>query len=108
MSLINLFKYLTCSRCGRDIYSGHFPPIWGGGEFLSKMKNREEFEGGLHEKRKGKGGKRRKKKREKEKTEKEKREKGKERMERDKKWIRVLKGKIILSLFCFPVFGYVP
>ena len=38
-----------------------FPPPLGGGEFLSKMKNREEFEGGLHEKRKGKGGKRRKK-----------------------------------------------
>ena len=31
------------------------PPPTGGGEFLSKMKNREEFEGGLHEKRKGKG-----------------------------------------------------
>ena len=30
--------------------------------FMSKVKNREEFEGGL-EKRKGKGGKRRKKKR---------------------------------------------
>ena len=75
---------------------------------MSKMKNREEFEGVLHEKRKEKGGKRRKKKREKEKREKEKREKGKKRMERDKKWIRVLKGKIILSLFCFPVFGYVP
>ena len=30
---------------------------------MSKLKNREEFEGGLHEKRKGKGGKRRKKKR---------------------------------------------
>jgi len=44
----------------------------------------------------------------KEKKKKEKREKGKKRMERDKKWIRVLKGKIILSLFCFPVFGYVP
>ena len=44
----------------------------------------------------------------KEKNKKEKREKGKKRMEGDKKWIRVLKGKIILSLFCFPVFGYVP
>ena len=42
----------------RDIYSGHSPPL--GGDF-SKVKNREEFEGGL-EKRKGKGGKRRKKK----------------------------------------------
>ena len=31
--------------------------------FLSKLKNREEFEGGLQEKRKGKGGKRRKKER---------------------------------------------
>ena len=35
----------------RDIYSGHF---------LSKVKNREEIEGGL-EKRKGKGGKEEKK-----------------------------------------------
>ena len=33
--------------------------------FLSKLKNREEFEGGLHEKRKGKGGKRRKRKKDK-------------------------------------------
>ena len=40
---------------------------------LSKLKNREEFEGGLHEKRKGKGGIRRKKKREKEKRKKGKR-----------------------------------
>ena len=38
----------------RDIYSGHLPP--GGWGILSKVKNREEFEGGL-EKRKGKGGK---------------------------------------------------
>ena len=30
---------------------------------LSKLKNREEFEGRLHEKRNGKGGERRKKKR---------------------------------------------
>ena len=80
---------------------------------MSKLKNREEFEG-LHEKRKGKGGKRRKKKREKEKREKEKREKEKKgkKVKRGwretKKWIGVLKGKIILSLFCFPVFGYVP
>ena len=36
------------------------PPPWGVGKILSKLKNREEFEGGL-EKRKGKGGKRRKK-----------------------------------------------
>ena len=43
-------------RQDRDIYSGH---IWGAGEFLSKVKNGKEFEGGL-EKRKGKGGKRRK------------------------------------------------
>ena len=34
--------------------SGHSPPLWGGGIF-SKLKNREEFEGGL-QKRKGKGG----------------------------------------------------
>ena len=46
----------------RDIYSGHFPPP-GGGKFLSKLKNREEFEGGLEKgkekekKRKGKGEK---------------------------------------------------
>ena len=39
------------------------PPKKRKGEFLSKLKNREEFEGGLYEKRKGKGGKRRKKKR---------------------------------------------
>ena len=62
-----------------------------------------QFEGGLHEKRKGKGGKRRKKKREK-----EKRKKVKRGWRETKKWIRVLKGKIILSLFCFPVLGYVP
>ena len=47
----------------RDIYSGHPPPLGGGGEeFLSKLKNREEFKGGL-EKRKGKGGKKKTKKR---------------------------------------------
>ena len=34
--------------------------LWPWGEFFFKVKNREEFEGGL-EKRKGKGGKRRKK-----------------------------------------------
>ena len=39
----------------RDIYSGHFQ------NFFSRLKNREEFEGGLHEKTKGKRGKRRKK-----------------------------------------------
>ena len=44
----------------RDIYSGHFPPPPGGGGFLSKMKNREEFEGGLHEKGREKGGKKEK------------------------------------------------
>ena len=38
----------------RDIYSGYFPL---GGKFVSKLKNREEFEGGF-EKRKGKGEKR--------------------------------------------------
>ena len=32
----------------------------GGGGFLSKLKNREELEGGLHKKRKGKGKKRKK------------------------------------------------
>jgi len=40
-----------------------FPPPLGGEEFLSKLKNREEFGGGL-EKRKGKGGKRRKQRKE--------------------------------------------
>ena len=34
-----------------------FPPP-GGGNFLSKLKNGEEFEGGLNEKRKGKEEKR--------------------------------------------------
>ena len=37
------------------------PPPWGGGTILSKLKNREEFEGGL-EKRKEKGGKKEKRK----------------------------------------------
>ena len=31
--------------------------FWPGGLFLSKLKNREEFEGGLHEKGREKGGK---------------------------------------------------
>ena len=44
-------NYIMQPECqSMDIYSGHFPP-WGGG--LSKVKNGEEFEGGL-EKRKGK------------------------------------------------------
>ena len=49
----------------RDIYSGHFPPAPPRvvRKFLSKVKNREKFEGGLHEKRKGKGGGKRKNKR---------------------------------------------
>ena len=38
---------------------GYIFPPWGGG-FLSQLKNREEFEGGL-EKKEGKRGKRRKK-----------------------------------------------
>ena len=38
------------------------PPLGGGKHFFSKLKNRREFEGGLHEIRKGKGGKRRRKK----------------------------------------------
>ena len=41
------------------IYILAISPPGGGGGFLSKLKNREEFEGGL-EKRKGKVGKRRK------------------------------------------------
>ena len=40
-------QFLTCTK--KQVY-------------MSKLKNREEFEGGLHEKRKGKGGERRKKK----------------------------------------------
>ena len=50
---------LAIHHSNRDIYSGHSPPPWRG-EILSKVKNREEFEGEL-EKRKRKGGKRRKK-----------------------------------------------
>ena len=38
----------------RDIYSGHF---------LSKLKNREEFEGGLEKKERKRGGKKKTKKR---------------------------------------------
>ena len=53
--------YLTTdTQKDRDIYSGHFPPLGGGGQFLSKLKNREEFEGGLHEKRKAKEEERKK------------------------------------------------
>ena len=48
---MNIFQLIQI----RDIYSAH-PPPGGGEEFLSKLKNREEFGGGL-EKRKGKGGK---------------------------------------------------
>ena len=39
------------------------PPPWGSGKFLSKLKNREEFDGVLHEKRMGKRGGGKKKKR---------------------------------------------
>ena len=53
---LRLLKFPT-----RDIYSGHFPPPWG--KFLSKLKNREEFEGGL-EKKKGKRGEKKKKRKE--------------------------------------------
>ena len=48
------------------------PPL--GGEFLSKMKNWEEFEGGLHEKGNEKGKKKKKEKRKRQKR-KEKRKK---------------------------------
>ena len=58
--LINHKKVGTFS--GIYILAIH-PPPWGGGEFLSKLKNREEFGGGL-EKRKGKGVKRRKQRKE--------------------------------------------
>ena len=50
---------LLFSVLDRDKYSGHFPH---GGIFLSKLKNREEFEGGLKKKRK-RGEKKEKKKR---------------------------------------------
>jgi len=50
--------YCTLSAFKIDNIQGYI--FW---EFLSKLKNREEFEGGLYEKRKGKVGKRRKKKR---------------------------------------------
>ena len=54
-------QVITKTRAPRStgIYILAIPPR-GGGKFLSKVKNREEFEGGL-EKRKGKGEKRRKK-----------------------------------------------
>ena len=51
------------------------------------------------------GGKEEKRK---EKRKKKKGKKVKRGWRETKKWIWVLKGKIILSLFCFPVFGYVP
>ena len=63
------------------------------GGFLSKLKNREEFEGELLEKRE---------KGEKKKKEREKRMKEKEDGERHKN------GGIILSVFYFRVFEYVP
>ena len=44
--------FLTATN--RDIYSDHFTP---------KLKNREEFEGGLHEKKEGKRGEKKKKER---------------------------------------------
>ena len=43
------------SEHGRDLYSGHFP------NFCPSRKNREEFEGGLHEKKEGKRGEKKKK-----------------------------------------------
>ena len=55
---IDFLAYITT---GKYILAISPPP--GGEEFLSKLKNREEFEGGL-EKRKGKGGKRRKQRKE--------------------------------------------
>ena len=44
---------------GINILAIPLPPE-GGGHFLSKLKNKEEFEGGLYEKRKGKEEKRKK------------------------------------------------
>ena len=49
---VQLNGRLYSSFVARDIYSGSSPPP--GGEFLPKLKNREEFEG--LEKRKGNGG----------------------------------------------------
>ena len=43
------------------IYILAIPPPLGGGQFLSKLKNGEEFKCGLHAKRKGKGGGKKKK-----------------------------------------------
>ena len=58
-----MYSFHVNTRKFSDICSGLFSPPRGRGGFFSKLKNREEFEGGLHEKRKGKG-------REKKKTEK--------------------------------------
>ena len=70
---------------------------------MSKLKNREEFERGLHEKRKGKGVKGRKKKKIKKKEKKnEKGEKGIKR-DKDKKWLRVIKEGNYLEFPCFRI-----
>ena len=66
----------------RDIYSGHPPTLF-------KLKNREEFEGGLHEKGKEKGGKEEKRK---EKKKKEKKKKEKKKKEKKKKGKKVKRG----------------
>ena len=52
-----MYSFHVNTRKFSDICSGLFSPPRGRGGFFSKLKNREEFEGGLHEKRKGKGGK---------------------------------------------------
>ena len=50
--------YNEVKRTG--IYILAISPTWGGGQFMSQLKTREEFEGGL-KKRAGNGEKRRKK-----------------------------------------------
>ena len=60
ISTVAFSRLLHGSYCFRDIYILAIPEL--GGKFHSKLKNREEFEGGLG-KMKGKGEKRRKKKR---------------------------------------------
>ena len=54
-------KYPSCVRNQGYIFCP-FPPPPGGGWNFVQIENREEFEGGLHKKRKEKGEKRRKKK----------------------------------------------
>ena len=76
---------------GRKLYSPlNRPYIYI--QAISKLKNREQFEGGLHENRKGKEKKGKKWKR------------LKEDGERHKKWLRVLKRRNYLEFVLFPCF----